>query len=145
MTLFGLFHALKFLTSNTVLCHCCACLTCRTLLCQVLKPYQTVGNPLSKRECLNGFHSHFLLVDDGTLGKSGGQLDLRKRLERHIRSQKIHPSECVCYMHNHYGGRLTPRVCVWIHDSYAKFCFILLSEQMGFSASFSIVQMSVGA
>ncbi|XP_076125651.1 transient receptor potential cation channel subfamily M member 6 [Alosa pseudoharengus] len=57
----------------------------------VLRPYQTVGNPLSKRACLNGFHSHFLLVDDGTLGKNGGQLDLRKRLEHHIRSQKIHP------------------------------------------------------
>ncbi|XP_062399848.1 transient receptor potential cation channel subfamily M member 6 [Sardina pilchardus] len=60
----------------------------------VLRPYQTVGNPLSKRACLNGFHSHFLLVDDGTLGKNGGQLDLRKRLERHIRSQKIHPRLC---------------------------------------------------
>uniref|UniRef100_A0A8B9H6B8 TRPM SLOG domain-containing protein n=1 Tax=Astyanax mexicanus TaxID=7994 RepID=A0A8B9H6B8_ASTMX len=57
----------------------------------VLRHYQTLGNPLSKRSSLNGLHSHFLLVDDGTLGKSGGQLDLRKKLERHVHRQRIHP------------------------------------------------------
>ncbi|XP_072520760.1 transient receptor potential cation channel subfamily M member 6 [Salminus brasiliensis] len=57
----------------------------------VLRHYQTLGNPLSKRSSLNGLHSHFLLVDDGTLGKSGGQLDLRRKLERHIHRQRIHP------------------------------------------------------
>uniref|UniRef100_A0A8C4DVT5 non-specific serine/threonine protein kinase n=1 Tax=Dicentrarchus labrax TaxID=13489 RepID=A0A8C4DVT5_DICLA len=39
----------------------------------VFRHYQPLGNPLSKRACLNGFHSHFLLVDDGTLGKHGCQ------------------------------------------------------------------------
>lgn len=63
---------------------------------QVLRHYQTLGNPLSKRSSLNGMHSHFLLVDDGTLGKSGGQQELRRKLERHIQRQRIHPSECVC-------------------------------------------------
>ncbi|XP_029365579.1 transient receptor potential cation channel subfamily M member 6 isoform X2 [Echeneis naucrates] len=55
------------------------------------RPYQPLGNPLSKRACLNGFHSHFLLVDDGTLGKHGCQQGLRRKLEKHIQIQKIHP------------------------------------------------------
>uniref|UniRef100_A0A8C2PVS2 non-specific serine/threonine protein kinase n=1 Tax=Cyprinus carpio TaxID=7962 RepID=A0A8C2PVS2_CYPCA len=59
--------------------------------CDVFRHYQALGNPLSKRASLNGMHSHFLLVDDGTMGKSGCQIDLRKRLERHIHFQKIHP------------------------------------------------------
>ncbi|XP_061115892.1 transient receptor potential cation channel subfamily M member 6 isoform X3 [Conger conger] len=58
---------------------------------EVVRPYQTVGNPLSKRTCLNGLHSHFLLVDDGTLGKQGNQTQLRTRLERLLQLQKIHP------------------------------------------------------
>ncbi|XP_034068678.1 transient receptor potential cation channel subfamily M member 6 isoform X4 [Gymnodraco acuticeps] len=57
----------------------------------VFRPYQPLGNPLSKRACLNGFHSHFLLVDDGTLGKHGCHQGLRRKLERHIQLQKIHP------------------------------------------------------
>ncbi|KAM8886032.1 transient receptor potential cation channel subfamily M member 6 isoform 2-T4 [Spinachia spinachia] len=57
----------------------------------VFRPYQPLGNPLSKRACLNGFHSHFLLVDDGTLGKQGCQQGLRRKLEKHIHLQKIHP------------------------------------------------------
>ncbi|KAM4576523.1 transient receptor potential cation channel subfamily M member 6 isoform 2-T2 [Odontesthes bonariensis] len=57
----------------------------------VFRPYQPLGNPLSKRARLNGFHSHFLLVDDGTLGKHGCQQGLRRKLEKHIQLQKIHP------------------------------------------------------
>uniref|UniRef100_A0A8C6P6F4 non-specific serine/threonine protein kinase n=1 Tax=Nothobranchius furzeri TaxID=105023 RepID=A0A8C6P6F4_NOTFU len=57
----------------------------------VFRPYQPLGNPLSKRACLNGFHSHFLLVDDGTLGKHGCQEGLRRKLEKHIQLQKVHP------------------------------------------------------
>ncbi|XP_069034204.1 transient receptor potential cation channel subfamily M member 6 isoform X1 [Embiotoca jacksoni] len=57
----------------------------------VFRPYQPLGNPLSKRACLNGFHSHFLLVDDGTLGKHGCQYGIRRKLEKHINLQKIHP------------------------------------------------------
>uniref|UniRef100_A0A4W5LAJ9 Transient receptor potential cation channel, subfamily M, member 6 n=1 Tax=Hucho hucho TaxID=62062 RepID=A0A4W5LAJ9_9TELE len=57
----------------------------------VLRPYQPLGNPMSKRVCLNGLHSHFLLVDDGTLGKHGCQQGLRRKLERHVQLQKIHP------------------------------------------------------
>uniref|UniRef100_A0A7N8XEZ3 non-specific serine/threonine protein kinase n=1 Tax=Mastacembelus armatus TaxID=205130 RepID=A0A7N8XEZ3_9TELE len=50
-----------------------------------------IGNPLSKKACLNGFHSHFLLVDDGTMGKHGCQQGFRRKLEKHIQLQKIHP------------------------------------------------------
>ncbi|KAM6943974.1 transient receptor potential cation channel subfamily M member 6 [Lycodopsis pacificus] len=57
----------------------------------VFRHYQPLGNPLSKRARLNGFHSHFLLVDDGTLGKHGCQQGLRRKLEKHISLQKIHP------------------------------------------------------
>ncbi|KAM9823037.1 transient receptor potential cation channel subfamily M member 6 isoform 1-T1 [Syngnathus typhle] len=56
----------------------------------VFRPYQPLGNPLSKRAYLNSFHSHFLLVDDGTLGKFGCQEGLRKKLEKHIQLLKIH-------------------------------------------------------
>uniref|UniRef100_A0A3P8SW54 Transient receptor potential cation channel, subfamily M, member 6 n=1 Tax=Amphiprion percula TaxID=161767 RepID=A0A3P8SW54_AMPPE len=62
------------------------------------RPYQPLGNPLSKRACLNGFHSHFLLVDDGTLGKHGCQHGLRRKLEKHIQLQKIHPRESAFYV-----------------------------------------------
>ncbi|KAK1806892.1 hypothetical protein P4O66_005375, partial [Electrophorus voltai] len=68
----------------------------------VLRHYHTLGNPLSKRSSLNCLHSHFLLVDDGTLGKSGGQLELRRRLERHLHRQRIHPRL----------GQRVPVVCV---------------------------------
>uniref|UniRef100_A0A8D3BRK0 non-specific serine/threonine protein kinase n=1 Tax=Scophthalmus maximus TaxID=52904 RepID=A0A8D3BRK0_SCOMX len=57
----------------------------------VFRPYQPLGNPLSKRASLNSFHSHFLLVDDGTLGKNGCQQGLRRKLEKHIQLQRIHP------------------------------------------------------
>lgn len=66
--------------------------------CQMVRHYQPLGSPLSKRASLNGTHSHFLLVDDGTMGKSGCQVDLRKRLERYIHFQKIHPSKCLCVL-----------------------------------------------
>ncbi|CAL8248689.1 unnamed protein product [Merluccius merluccius] len=57
----------------------------------VYRPYQPLGNPLSKTAFLNNFHSHFLLVDDGTMGKYGCQQGFRRRLEKHIQLQRIHP------------------------------------------------------
>ncbi|KAL7988739.1 hypothetical protein Chor_007658 [Crotalus horridus] len=52
--------------------------------------YQTLGNPLSKLSTLNGMHSHFILVDDGTVGKYGSQIKLRRNLEKYLSLQKIH-------------------------------------------------------
>ncbi|XP_023659018.1 transient receptor potential cation channel subfamily M member 6 isoform X1 [Paramormyrops kingsleyae] len=56
----------------------------------VVRPYQTLGNPLSKRMSLNSQHSHFLLVDDGTVGMHGCQLEIRRKVEGHMRLQRIH-------------------------------------------------------
>ncbi|XP_072137621.1 transient receptor potential cation channel subfamily M member 6-like isoform X3 [Mobula birostris] len=53
-------------------------------------PYQMLGNPLSKLTCLNSKHSHFILVDDGTVGKYGNEMKLRRKLEKYIALQKIH-------------------------------------------------------
>ncbi|NWW11695.1 TRPM6 protein, partial [Oreocharis arfaki] len=52
--------------------------------------YQTLGNPLSKLSTLNSMHSHFLMADDGTVGKYGNEMMLRRNLEKHISLQKIH-------------------------------------------------------
>ncbi|XP_073706941.1 transient receptor potential cation channel subfamily M member 7 [Garra rufa] len=56
----------------------------------VVAPYQTLLNPLSKLNVLNNFHSHFVLVDDGTVGKYGAEVRLRRELEKHINLQRIH-------------------------------------------------------
>uniref|UniRef100_I3J330 non-specific serine/threonine protein kinase n=2 Tax=Oreochromis TaxID=8139 RepID=I3J330_ORENI len=56
----------------------------------IIAPYQTLLNPLSKLNVLNSLHSHFLLVDDGTVGKYGAEVKLRRELEKHINLQKIH-------------------------------------------------------
>ncbi|KAJ7994831.1 hypothetical protein DPEC_G00253540 [Dallia pectoralis] len=56
----------------------------------VVAPYQTWLNPMSKLNVLNNFHSHFLLVDDGTVGKYGDKVELRRKLEKHINLQRIH-------------------------------------------------------
>uniref|UniRef100_A0A8C3EMX8 non-specific serine/threonine protein kinase n=1 Tax=Corvus moneduloides TaxID=1196302 RepID=A0A8C3EMX8_CORMO len=52
--------------------------------------YQTLGNPLSKLSTLNSMHSHFLMADDGTVGKYGNEMVLRRNLEKYISFQKIH-------------------------------------------------------
>uniref|UniRef100_A0A8C6XDS8 Transient receptor potential cation channel subfamily M member 6 n=1 Tax=Naja naja TaxID=35670 RepID=A0A8C6XDS8_NAJNA len=52
--------------------------------------YQTLGNPLSKLNTLNSMHSHFILVDDGTVGRYGSEMKLRRSLEKYLSLQKIH-------------------------------------------------------
>ncbi|XP_036847247.2 transient receptor potential cation channel subfamily M member 6 isoform X3 [Manis javanica] len=54
--------------------------------------YQILGNPLSKLTTLNSMHSHFILSDDGTLGKYGNEMKLRRNLEKYLSLQKIHSS-----------------------------------------------------
>jgi transient receptor potential cation channel subfamily M protein 7 len=78
---------------------------------QVVASYQTLLNPLSKLNVLNNLHSHFLLVDDGTVGKYGAEVQLRRELEKHIKLQRIHArkththtintSNCRGYTHTH--------------------------------------------
>ncbi|GAA6105048.1 transient receptor potential cation channel subfamily M member 1-like isoform X2 [Tachysurus ichikawai] len=55
----------------------------------VTRPYQTMSNPLSKLAVLNSSHSHFILCDNGTCGKYGAEVKLRRQLEKHISLQKI--------------------------------------------------------
>ncbi|XP_028286263.1 transient receptor potential cation channel subfamily M member 1b [Parambassis ranga] len=55
----------------------------------VTRPYQTMANPLSKLAVLNNSHSHFILTDNGTCGKYGSEVKLRRMLEKHISLQKI--------------------------------------------------------
>ncbi|OWK01088.1 hypothetical protein Celaphus_00018376, partial [Cervus elaphus hippelaphus] len=52
--------------------------------------YQTLGNPLSKLTTLNCMHSHFILSDDGTVGRYGNEMKLRRNLEKYLSLQKIH-------------------------------------------------------
>lgn len=42
--------------------------------------------------CLDVNHSHFLLVDDGTSGKYGAEIELRGRLEKLISEQPLENS-----------------------------------------------------
>ncbi|XP_069078498.1 transient receptor potential cation channel subfamily M member 1-like isoform X2 [Pleurodeles waltl] len=55
----------------------------------VTKQYQTMSNPLSKLSVLNNSHTHFILADNGTVGKYGAEVKLRRQLEKHISLQKI--------------------------------------------------------
>eukprot|EP00069_Balaena_mysticetus_P018660 bmy_11617T0 len=56
---------------------------------RVTRVYQTMSNPLSKLSVLNNSHTHFILADNGTLGKYGAEVMLRRQLEKHISLQKI--------------------------------------------------------
>ncbi|ELK16863.1 Transient receptor potential cation channel subfamily M member 1 [Pteropus alecto] len=55
----------------------------------VTRVYQTMSNPLSKLAVLNDAHTHFILADNGTVGKYGAEAKLRRQLEKHISLQKI--------------------------------------------------------
>lgn len=52
-----------------------------------------MSNPLSKLSVLNNSHTHFILADNGTLGKYGAEVKLRRQLEKHISLQKINTSK----------------------------------------------------
>ncbi|XP_004862578.2 transient receptor potential cation channel subfamily M member 6 isoform X2 [Heterocephalus glaber] len=52
--------------------------------------YQMLGSPISKLTTLNCMHSHFILSDDGTVGKYGNEIKLRRNLEKYLSLQKIH-------------------------------------------------------
>ncbi|XP_071793905.1 transient receptor potential cation channel subfamily M member 3-like isoform X1 [Asterias amurensis] len=66
------------------------------------QPYHSVSCPISKGFKLNSHHTHFLLVDNGTVNQYGCELILRRRLEKYI-SQ-----------HGHVNHRRVPLVSVVI-------------------------------
>lgn len=66
--------------------------------CYLTPLYGTVSHRLihkcicfrSKYAVLNNRHAYFLLVDNGTSGKYGAELILRRKLEKYISIQKLH-------------------------------------------------------
>ncbi|XP_047469379.1 transient receptor potential cation channel trpm-like isoform X1 [Penaeus chinensis] len=67
-------------------------------------PYIPINAPKSRFVALNSHHTFFLLVDNGTIGKYGPELILRRKLENYISKQRIEAR----------GGLATPVVCVVI-------------------------------
>ena len=49
----------------------------------------------SKGTCIDNNHSHFILVDNGTVGKYGGEIDWRAIFQNCIAAQKIPKSKYV--------------------------------------------------
>lgn len=45
----------------------------------------------SKFAALNSKHAYFLLVDNGTIGKYGAEIVLRRKLEKFISNQRLYP------------------------------------------------------
>ncbi|XP_076682039.1 transient receptor potential cation channel, subfamily M isoform X6 [Andrena cerasifolii] len=57
--------------------------------------YDCLSSPWSKYAVLNNRHAYFLLVDNGTGGRYGAEIVLRRRLEKYISNLKLQP-----YMHS---------------------------------------------
>ncbi|CAG9862478.1 unnamed protein product [Phyllotreta striolata] len=54
-------------------------------------PYHSISSPRSKNAALNNRHAYFLLVDNGTVGKYGAEVILRRKLEKYISKQRLYP------------------------------------------------------
>ncbi|XP_046433242.1 transient receptor potential cation channel trpm isoform X2 [Neodiprion fabricii] len=54
-------------------------------------PYHAIASPRSKYAVLNSRHAYFLLVDNGTGGRYGAEIMLRRKLEKYISNQKLQP------------------------------------------------------
>ncbi|XP_045461700.1 transient receptor potential cation channel trpm isoform X13 [Harmonia axyridis] len=54
-------------------------------------PYHSISSPRSRFAALNNRHAYFLLVDNGTIGKYGAEIVLRRKLEKHISKQRLYP------------------------------------------------------
>lgn len=54
--------------------------------------YHAAAHPKNNTAVLNSSHNYFLLADNGTEGKYGADIVLRKELERYISHQRIHIS-----------------------------------------------------
>ncbi|XP_063995488.1 transient receptor potential cation channel trpm isoform X2 [Diachasmimorpha longicaudata] len=54
-------------------------------------PYDSMASPWSKFAVLNNRHAYFLLVDNGTGGRYGAEIVLRRKLEKYISNLKLQP------------------------------------------------------
>ncbi|KAL9987179.1 hypothetical protein ACROYT_G001438 [Oculina patagonica] len=59
---------------------------------QEVVPYQMTSSMLSQGACLDNNHTHFILVDDGTINKYGGEISFRASLENCISRKKMEKS-----------------------------------------------------
>ncbi|XP_076465905.1 transient receptor potential cation channel subfamily M member 1-like [Babylonia areolata] len=71
----------------------------------VVVPYHCVSSAKINSSVLNSNHSYFLLADNGTMGKYGGEIIFRRKLEKFIAHQKI----CIT---NEFKGRGVPVISV---------------------------------
>ncbi|XP_043280353.1 transient receptor potential cation channel trpm isoform X2 [Venturia canescens] len=54
-------------------------------------PYDSMSSPWSRYAVLNNRHAYFLLVDNGTGGRYGAEIVLRRKLEKYISNLKLQP------------------------------------------------------
>lgn len=78
-----------------------------------------MSNPLSKMSVLNSSHSHFILADNGTSGKYGAEVRLRRQLEKHIALQKINTRESAA---NHSSRSEALHLCHRSCDLWVSLC-----------------------
>lgn len=71
-----------------------------------------MANPLSKLSVLNSNHSHFILADNGTSGKYGAEVRIRRQLEKHIALQKINTRESQSPQHGAWNGQSLPWISI---------------------------------
>uniref|UniRef100_A0A673I7L0 non-specific serine/threonine protein kinase n=1 Tax=Sinocyclocheilus rhinocerous TaxID=307959 RepID=A0A673I7L0_9TELE len=100
----------------------------------VVAPYQTLLNPLSKLNVLNNFHSHFVLVDDGTVGKYGAEVKLRRELEKHINLQRIH-AQYKLHIHTSSQDKTCVYVCRALPDGVEADIIATIKKTFNFSQS----------
>ncbi|XP_055536936.1 transient receptor potential cation channel trpm isoform X5 [Wyeomyia smithii] len=80
-------------------------------------PCHSISSPRSKLAVLNNRHAYFLLVDNGSQGRYGAELILRRKLEKFISNQKLQPYKALSTIMNfHYKvtHSSTPVVCLVI-------------------------------
>ncbi|XP_035824942.1 transient receptor potential cation channel subfamily M member 1 isoform X2 [Aplysia californica] len=71
----------------------------------IVVPYHCVSSTKTNTSVLNSNHSYFLLPDNGTVGKYGGEILFRKKFEKYIAQQKISIA-------NDFRGHGVPVICV---------------------------------
>ena len=54
--------------------------------------YQMTSSKMSQGACLDNNHTHFILVDDGTINKFGGEISFRASLENCISRKQMEKS-----------------------------------------------------
>ncbi|CAG5112757.1 Oidioi.mRNA.OKI2018_I69.chr2.g6938.t1.cds [Oikopleura dioica] len=58
-------------------------------------PYQTMADPLSKGAVLNAAHTHFLMVDNGSVGKWRTEIRFRRAIEKELVKKHNVPMVCL--------------------------------------------------